>query len=61
MQRDADIGGAWDYIGKYCESAKVEPIKACMDVLKRTGEAVSLILETAEHLKTSETVAVAVA
>ncbi len=54
FDRDADIGGAWDYISGYCKSANVEPIKACMDVLKRIGEAVSLILETAEHLKTKK-------
>lgn len=52
--RDADIGGAWDYIRKYCDSAKVDPIRACMDVLRRIGEAVSLILETADNLKPAE-------
>jgi hypothetical protein len=61
FERDADIGGAWHYITAYCERANVDPLKACMDVLKRISEAVSLILEAAEHLKTTEKVADAVA
>jgi len=44
-EQDADLGGAWDYIGKYAETAKIEPVKACMDVLRRTCEAVAMILE----------------
>lgn len=45
---DADLGGAWEYIKKYATTAKIEPVKACMDVLKRTCESVSMILEQAE-------------
>lgn len=55
--RDADIGGAWDYIQHYCKSAKTDPLRACIDVLKRVGESVSLILETADNLKTVEVAA----
>lgn len=44
---EADLGGAWDYIQKYAATAKIEPVKACMDVLKRTCEAVAMILEQA--------------
>lgn len=46
-ETEADLGGAWDYISKYAATAKIEPVKACMDVLKRTCEAVSMILEAA--------------
>lgn len=49
-ETDADLGGAWDYISKYATTAKMEPVKACMDVLKRTCEAVALILQTADEL-----------
>ena len=44
-EQDADLGGAWEYISKYAETANIEPVKACMDVLKRTCEAVAMILE----------------
>lgn len=47
---EADLGGAWDYIGKYARGAKIEPIKACLDVLKRTCDAVAMILKTAAEL-----------
>jgi hypothetical protein len=50
---EADIGGAWEYINKYATTAKIDPIKACMDVLKRTCEAVTLILTTADGLSDS--------
>jgi len=56
---DADLGGAWDYITRYAETAKIEPIKACMDVLNRTCEAVALILETAKTTKEIDLEAVA--
>ena len=49
-ETDADLGGAWEYISKYATTAKIEPIKACMDVLKRTCDAVALILQTADGL-----------
>lgn len=49
-ETDADLGGAWEYIGKYARDAKIEPIKACMEVLNRTCKAVELILKTADEL-----------
>lgn len=49
-ETEADLGGAWEYIQKYATTAEIEPIKACMDVLKRTCEAVALILTTADEL-----------
>ena len=53
-ETDADLGGAWGYIQKYATDAKIEPIKACMDVLKRTCEAVSTILDRAWDLDNSD-------
>lgn len=51
-ETDADLGGAYEYIKHYAETAKIDVIKACMDVVKRTCEAVALILaaiETGEY------------
>lgn len=53
---DADLGGCWEYLNAYAKAAGIEPLAACQDVLKRTCDAVSLILDTAESL-TTETVA----
>lgn len=47
-EREADIGGAWDYIQHYAKSNDIEPIKACTTALDRTCKAVALILETAQ-------------
>ncbi|HEY2838157.1 MAG TPA: hypothetical protein VGJ26_03360 [Pirellulales bacterium] len=50
LSLEADTGGAWDYISRYAKDAELEPITACMTVLKRTCDAVALILDTAEQL-----------
>jgi len=47
---ESDRGGAWDYISRYASDAGLQPIQACMDVLKRTCEAVALILNEASIL-----------
>ena len=49
-ESDADRGGCWDYVKKYARDAEIEPVAACQRVLKRTCDAVALILETAEQL-----------
>jgi len=51
---ESDRGGCMDYISKYASEAGLQPIQACMDVLKRTCEAVELILMDAEKLKKQE-------
>ena len=57
-QRDADLGGCWEYIRKYAEHAKIQPVSACMRVLNRVCQAVALVLETAGELeRATETVA----
>ena len=47
---EADTGGAWQYISAYAGDAQIEPITACTRVLKRTCDAVALILDTAQKL-----------
>jgi antirestriction protein ArdC len=46
----ADLGGAWKYIKAYCDRESKDTVGACMAVVKRTCEAVNLILETAEKI-----------
>ena len=53
----SDRGGCWDYVKHYAETVKIEPVTACQRVLKRTCDAVALVLDTAEGLRKSETVA----
>jgi hypothetical protein len=47
---EADLGGCWQYVSAYARDAELEPITACTRVLKRTGDAVALILDEAERL-----------
>jgi hypothetical protein len=47
---DSDRGGCYEYIQAYAIEAGLEPIQACMDVLKRTCDAVNLVLNKAEKL-----------
>jgi len=49
-ETEADLGGAWKYISKYALGADIKPLKACLDVLDRTCNAVALILATADEL-----------
>jgi len=50
-EKDADLGGAFEYIQKYAKAAKLETLSACMKVLTRVTAAVSLVLETAEKIE----------
>ena len=47
----ADRGGCWSYVAAYACDGGLEPITACQRVLKRTCDAVALILDTAEALR----------
>jgi hypothetical protein len=51
---EADLGFTWQYVTSYAKDAQIEPITACTRVLKRTCDAVALILNTAETLTTVE-------
>ena len=48
---ESDRGFCWSYVKAYAEKAKLEPVAACQRVLKRTCDAVALILDTAEGLQ----------
>ena len=51
-ERDADLGGCWRYVTSYAERNKQSSIAVCERLLRRTCEAVALILDTAEELAT---------
>jgi antirestriction protein ArdC len=46
----ADLGGCWAYVQSWCSQDGIEPVVACQQLLKRTCDAVSLVLETAQGL-----------
>ena len=50
LEVEADRGGCWKYVSRYAEDAEIEPVQACMNVLKRTCEAVNLLLAEAENI-----------
>jgi hypothetical protein len=47
---DADLGGAYQYIERYAEAMHKPPVRACIDVLDRVCNVVSLILDEAERI-----------
>jgi hypothetical protein len=51
---ESDRGGCWEYVNAYATDGGIEPITACQRVLKRTCDAVALILDTAETLAGKE-------
>ena len=51
-ESDADYGGCWQYVTAYAERNKQSTIAVCERLLRRTCEAVALILDTAEELAT---------
>ncbi len=48
---EADLGMTWEYVSAYARAAEIEPLTACMQVLKRACDAVALILDTAEQIQ----------
>ena len=52
-ETESDRGGCFEYVKAYAKDAELEPIQACQKVLKRTCDAVALILDTAEQLAAS--------
>jgi hypothetical protein len=50
METDSDRGGCWKYVQAYAKEAGLSPLRACMDVLKRTCQAVNLLLTEAGKL-----------
>lgn len=55
--RDADLGGCYEYCQHYAKAAGKDVEKACIEVLDRCGKAVNLILETAREIKENEAIA----
>ena len=49
--RESDLGGAYEYIRNYAETAGKRPENAALECLDRICKAVALILETAESLQ----------
>ena len=54
-QTESDRGGCWEYVKAYATDAGIEPAAACQRVLKRTCDAVALILDTAESVREADT------
>lgn len=52
-EADADRGGCWEYVSAYARDAGLDPLVACQRALKRTCDAVALMLSTAEQLNTA--------
>ena len=57
LKHEADLGGCWRYIKSYAAKEGIDTFKACNLVLERTCEAVALVLDTAEALKSGTGVA----
>lgn len=47
---ESDRGGCFAYVQAYAMEARIEPVQACMSVLKRTCDAVNLLLSEAGKL-----------
>ena len=54
LERDGDAGGCWEYVSRYAKDADIEPMTACQRVLKRTCDAVALILGEYDRIQTNE-------
>ncbi len=50
---DADVGGAFEYVKRYCDKADKKLERVCMQLTERIGNAVALILNTADELTQS--------
>ncbi len=53
MTHDADLGGAFAYIERYAQDAKIDTVRACIAVLDRVCNCVKLILDTSESAATT--------
>ncbi|MDD5356580.1 MAG: hypothetical protein PHS53_00315 [Candidatus Pacebacteria bacterium] len=54
FEQESDRGGCFKYIERYAEAADIAPMQACLDVLKRTCDAVNLLLAEAGKLTLSQ-------
>ena len=53
MAHGADLGGTYEYIEKYARAVGKSPNAACLECLERICKAVSLVLETAESIRSA--------
>jgi N-terminal domain of anti-restriction factor ArdC len=53
FEREADLGGCWEYVQGYAEQEKISVTEACMRILDRMCRAVGLILDAAEQIRTA--------
>ncbi len=60
LDKEADPGGCWEYVRAYASAAKIEPVTACQRVLKRTCDAVALILSEYDRIQAERTAAATV-
>lgn len=51
---ESDLGGAYQYVERYAEQMNKPTVKACIDLLDRVCNVVSLILDEAERLGIQE-------
>lgn len=56
-ETESDRGGCFEYVTRYAAEAGLDPVVACQRLLKRTCDAVALILDTAEAPAESEVTA----
>ena len=54
LKHDADTGGCWEYVHRYAKDSDREPVAACQRVLKRTCDAVALILAEYDRIHTGQ-------
>ena len=52
LERESDLGGAYEYVKSYSSRAGIAPVRACIDVLNRVCSCVTLILDEAERVQT---------
>jgi len=51
---ESDRGGCFEYVEAYAKDAGLEPVQACMSVLKRTCDAVNFLLLEAEKVVSTD-------
>ena len=50
-QHDADLGGCWQYVERHAKANNRSALTVCEALLRRTCEAVAVILDTADELE----------
>lgn len=53
-EHDADLGGCWQYVERHAKANSKNTLTVCEALLRRTCEAVALILNTADELSAAD-------